>query len=811
MHGLDARGVDEDLEHRARLGQIRDQVGIELQRQVRLGLAGRVGLEVVRAQDGADDAEEPAQDPVLVEALDRVDRALELALQRARLRVGILGPRRIEPHPEQLHEPARDVGVREERILLVRLAEGAARLAQVLGDRAQDRDLARGEPGRDHEPVEAVVLGLAAPGAREGVLERLTHVVGVQLRGPVVAEAEVVDPDRRPVGRFDLVRPLVADADAHVLEQRQYVREERRLAGADELEGEVVERRLEWDVQAHAEVAVRVEPFDPLDVVHRLARGEVLPVGARERLAVALEERTGPGFAELFRERVAEIVRPGSRRGGQPSLDLGDVELRHGALLGVDDEVEARQHRLGHAGRVVDARAGERLLEDLLDPLPVLRVEPLARHVDEAGEEASERVPPHEESHPAALAEVENAERGREQLVLGDLEELVARVRLEDLDERLVVVAALGQARPLDDALRLAAQDRDLPRARAVRGVGVEAEEAPFADDLARSVEALDAHVIEVRGPVHGRPGVRLRQRQQALRAREPPHLGRQLGEADRDRPLVAGPQDPEPRARDRPQHLLPVLRADVVRAVAEEREVVVVHPREQVARLRQLIGVDGRRRRGQSGEHVVDALPHRRPLLDRGAHVGEHAREVGSKPLQFLGAGLAVDLDVDHRLGLPVLGADFEQPALLVPADADDRPDHEVDRAPLSRHLHRDRIDEEGHVVDDRLDDGVRRLPAVLLDIGRVDVHLRLAGLPDAREVPVRDGCPVEVEVAPVVQVVGSDVGVVRAHEPLDVPDLRRVDPLADARHRRLEQRCLSLIRARRHGRTQYDLARRV
>ena len=36
-------------------------------------------------------------------------------------------------------------------------------------------------------------------------------------------------------------------------------------------------------------------------------------------------------------------------------------------------------------------------------------------------------------------------ERGLEELVLGDLEELVARIRLEDLDERLVVVAAAQQ------------------------------------------------------------------------------------------------------------------------------------------------------------------------------------------------------------------------------------------------------------------------------------------------------------------------------------------------------------------------------
>ena len=57
-------------------------VGIQLEGQVRLRLAAGVGLEVVRAQDCPDDAEESAQDPVLVEALDGVDRALQRMLER---------------------------------------------------------------------------------------------------------------------------------------------------------------------------------------------------------------------------------------------------------------------------------------------------------------------------------------------------------------------------------------------------------------------------------------------------------------------------------------------------------------------------------------------------------------------------------------------------------------------------------------------------------------------------------------------------------------------------------------------------------
>ena len=73
-----------------------------------------------------------------------------------------------------------------------------------------------------------------------------------------------------------------------------------------------------------------------------------------------------------------------------------------------------------------------------------------------------------------------------EQLVHGDLEQLVARVGLEDLDERLLVVAAGRERGALEHRVDLAAQDRDLARAGVVGGVGVEAEEAPLADHAAR-------------------------------------------------------------------------------------------------------------------------------------------------------------------------------------------------------------------------------------------------------------------------------------------------------------------------------------
>ena len=48
--------------------------------------------------------------------------------------------------------------------------------------------------------------------------------------------------------------------------------------------------------------------------------------------------------------------------------------------------------RTRRGGRCIDADAVENLLEDPLDPFPHLCVEAVARHVDQAGEEASEPV-----------------------------------------------------------------------------------------------------------------------------------------------------------------------------------------------------------------------------------------------------------------------------------------------------------------------------------------------------------------------------------------------------------------------------------
>ena len=128
VHSFHPRRVDEDLEHRPRRGQVRNAGGIELEREIRLP------LKEVRPQHRADHAEEAAQDPVLVEALDRVELALDLPDKLVRLLLDVGCPRRREAEPEELDEQSREPRVPGERRLHIRLAEGAARLPEVLRD-----------------------------------------------------------------------------------------------------------------------------------------------------------------------------------------------------------------------------------------------------------------------------------------------------------------------------------------------------------------------------------------------------------------------------------------------------------------------------------------------------------------------------------------------------------------------------------------------------------------------------------------------------------------------------------------------------
>ena len=313
VHGLHLRRVDEHLELRPRLRQQLDRVGVELERQARTRVRRPIGAVVVGSQDRHHDGVERAEDPVLVEALDRLDRMGEaLGDPLDPSRVPLL---RIEPGGEQVDEPAGDVGVADQRALHVGVRVLDAGLTQVTGDGAHDGHLAAAQSGAEDERTEPVVLELPAADAEEGFVEQLAPLAGV---GRQVAQPEVVHPHRgarahpkfvRPHRRAsaqpDLVRPFVDHRGPEPLESRQHVRERHRPGAEQPAAGRpVLARRL----VEHDQLATGLERLELLDVVERPLRRALVPVGGRE--PVVPRELGRALWAVRIGQRLAQGVVP---------------------------------------------------------------------------------------------------------------------------------------------------------------------------------------------------------------------------------------------------------------------------------------------------------------------------------------------------------------------------------------------------------------------------------------------------------------------------------------------------------------------
>ena len=104
--------------------------------------------------------------------------------------------------------------------------------------------------------------------------------------------------------------------------------------------------------------------------------------------------------------------------------------------------------------------------------------------------------------------------------------------------------------------------------------------------------------------------------------------------------------------------------------------------------------------------------------------------------------------------------------------------------RVPASVQDHPYRVDQERHVVGDDLDDGMGRLPAVLLDLRVVDPDLRRARRAPPGEVEVCRRGAVEIAHLALREVVGRDARVVPVDEGQDEIEVFAAHPRASERH---------------------------
>ena len=446
-------------------------------------------------------------------------------------------------------------------------------------------------------------------------------------------------------------------------------------------------------------------------------------------------------------------------------------------------EVQPGQRGLGDAGRVVDARALEGGPQDRLHLEPHRRVVAVARDVHQARHEPAELVLAQEELGLAALLQVQHRGGVVVQLVLVGLEQLVARVGLEDLEEVLAGVRVGREAGAVEDRVDLVGQHGDPQHRLGVGRRREQAEEAPLPRDLAGLVERLDADVVEVGRAVDRGSTVGLGDDEQLALAGHP------AGPLAQPHPLARRviAQQPEAGALHRREHVGPRVVAQLVLAVAEEGEVVVGQPGEQPTGLLDLLGGDADGRGLVEDLRDLGALgTHLGPVLNDLAHVGEHAAQVGRDLLAVGGVAVAVDLEVhpglaqDPELGgraAPVDAArvcgppveDLLELAGRVAAHEHQRVHNDVDGAAHAHQLGGDRVHEEGHVVGDDLDNGVPAGPALLLELGVEHLDLGGADRAGLRELPVGQGGPEEILGGAGEQVLGGHVSVVPPEEALE------------------------------------------
>jgi hypothetical protein len=322
-------------------------------------------------------------------------------------------------------------------------------------------------------------------------------------------------------------------------------------------------------------------------------------------------------------------------------------------------------------------------------------------------------------------------DRGVVQLLLAGLEQLVARQALEDVAQRLPAVADRRQPRLAHHVLEAVADQRDVPRPAVVGAGGVQPEEPLLGDRLAGLVEPEDADVVHVARTVHGGTGIGLG-KDEGVDRTGVLHVvrGQRLQQPRLARVLPA--QQPQAGVGICLEHFLPFPSRDPVLAVAQEGEVVVGGPVQELLRL----AAPGFGHRhpafGEVPGDLEHPFAHRRPVADDRAHVAEHLLDTGLDRRHRFRA-LAVDLKVHERLAVAL--AHLEQLARPVADERDHRVAEHVHADPAFGQGHGHRVDQERHVPVHHLQHRMRRLP-VVPGAGVEHPHVGRVGLALAREV---------------------------------------------------------------------------
>ena len=313
------------------------------------------------------------------------------------------------------------------------------------------RDLAPGEPGAQHQPVQPVIL----EGARPQFVERLDEarpdggeidrrlVRGLDASAPAARRlaagraAAGTAPRSAPAGRDS--RPSGRMSESAIGLRGWNRRTVKRCGGM-----------LGVAVETHAEVGW------PSSAACSGARSAIAWVGI-EAVAIDRREPVAPAagggaafdLAKLRLQGGAQAVAPRGRRLDQRLLELGEIGRR--ACRGCRASACRAPGRAAES-LLIEAATDVTLpchacSQDRGEAVAQRRIEALARREHQAGREAADRVAAREQRHAPPLLQLQDAQRMVVERVLLDLEQLVARIGVEDGQQRLAVVAVGDRGR----------------------------------------------------------------------------------------------------------------------------------------------------------------------------------------------------------------------------------------------------------------------------------------------------------------------------------------------------------------------------
>ncbi len=536
----------------------------------------------------------------------------------------------------------------------------------------------------------------------------------------------------------EFVELLGQHLDAHVLEQRNHFRQLDRAAQAEHLKLQDV-RLAPRAMQTEADVLAVAQAGRHLHVRRGDMRGDFLDVAGRQRAAVARGELEALVFAMTLHQRIAQVVVPVAHDVHDLRLEIGDVVAGLVARLRPHDQMQHRQRRLADLDGRIDALAVEGALQGGFDAFAHGRIESIARQIDQAGIEAPVLVAPREQTRARPFAQRQDAAGDIEQFVLAALEQFVARQQFEHMTQRLAGVRIAAQAGTLHHRLHLASHQRHILRTRHVGGGGEQAEEALLDHRHAGFVEGEYADVVHVAGPMHAGARIGLGQDDRVHRAGLRQFLRHQGAQRARRERALAAVQDAEAGAIDRLQHFVVAGFLDPILAIAQEGEIVVGSPAQELLRFGDAGSVDRQLALRQLVCDRQHAFAHRLPIVHAGAHVVERGGHAALEALQLGRLADAVDFEMHHRFGRSggaVAAAEIQQMAAGIARDAENRMDDRVHGQAAGGDRHADRVDQERRVFGDHIDQGARGDDPVFA-LGRVaDAHLGRAAAAFAHEV---------------------------------------------------------------------------